>query len=328
MKKLLYFLLVIIHCVVLLNCKKPEINIETVPPSQSIGRTYNGIVNDDAVRIRAEPSLEGAIAGRLDQGMSVEVHGRSQDRMFLDGYDSYWLKISKDNIEGWVYGAYINLVDLQYSQLPVLSTVKQAGKINLNYTLQNMVEQDWIQKEKETLRLQSPRFAVCSIEDYYKSIVNVFNRKQSLRPFFLNTQMVGHSFRSQFFYYSASVMCDYIQTSYSDNLSISPLYMNSETSGTFLIYGFKKMPEFQDVEIATMLINIKKTGNGTFGPLGGKTVIDFITLNPYTEEEQKIVFSWVTDYYLDMVSAPVYKDPSPLLQMFLDDGIKLPTGDY
>jgi len=104
--------------------------------------------------------------------------------------------------------------------------------------------------------------------------------------------------------------------------------MNSETSGTFLIYGFKKMPEFQSVKIATMLINLKKLGDVKFAPLSGKTVIDFITFNAYSEEEQKIDFNWITDYYLDMVSAPAYKNPSPLLQMFLDDGIKLPSGDY
>ena len=208
--------------------------------SQSNSVSYNAIVNDNAVRTRSEPSLDGTIVGRLDQGMRVKVYGRTQERMYLDGYNSYWLKISSDNTEGWAYGAFINLTDTQYTRLPVLSNKKQAGVINLNYSLQSMSGQDWIRKEKETLRLQSGRFAVCSIEDYYKSIVNAFNKQQSLRPFFMNTQMVGHSHRSLFFYFSSSSMCDYIQTSYSDNLSISPLYMNSETSGAFLIYGFKK----------------------------------------------------------------------------------------
>jgi hypothetical protein len=298
------------------------------PFSQANSVNYNGIVNDNAVRIRAEPSLDGTIVGRLDRGMSVKVYGRTQNSMFLAGYNSYWLKISKDNSEGWAYGAFVNLTDTQYTLLPVLSNKKQESVIDLNYTLQGMSRQAWIQKEKETLGFQSERFAVCSIEDYYKSIVNVFNKQQSLRPFFLNTQMVGHSFRRSFFYFSSSDICDYIQTSYSDNLSISPLYMNSEESGTFLIYGFKKMPEFQAVKIATLLINIKKTGDANFTPLSGKTMIDFITLNAYSEEEQKTVFSWVTDYYLDMVSAPAYKEPSPLLRMFLNDEMELPSGDY
>jgi len=81
---------------------------------------YNGIVNDNAVRIRAEPSLDGAILGRLDQGMAVRVYGRTQERMFLDGYDSYWININVDNINGWAYGAYIDLIDAQNDSLPVL----------------------------------------------------------------------------------------------------------------------------------------------------------------------------------------------------------------
>jgi hypothetical protein len=82
----------------------------------------NAIVNDNAVRIRDQPTLEGKIIVQLNQGMSVTVLGRSQERMFLEGYDSYWLRIKKDDIEGWVYGAYIDLLDTQYESLLVLST--------------------------------------------------------------------------------------------------------------------------------------------------------------------------------------------------------------
>jgi len=145
---------------------------------------YTGIVNDNAVRIREQPSIESTVSGQLNQGLTVTVLGRSEKRMFLDGYDSYWLKIKTDSTEGWAYGAFINLTDTQYTLLPVLSNKMQVGVIDLNYTLQDMNEQEWIQKEKETLRLQSSRFPVYSVEDLYKSIVNTFNKQQSLRPFF------------------------------------------------------------------------------------------------------------------------------------------------
>ena len=145
---------------------------------------HTTVVNDNTVRIRVEPSLDSTIIGQLDRGIVVRVYGRTQNRMFSDGYDSFWLKISKDDTEGWVYGAFINLTDTQYTLLPVLSNKMQVGVIDLNYTLQDMNEQEWIQKEKETLRLQSSRFPVYSVEDLYKSIVNTFNKQQSLRPFF------------------------------------------------------------------------------------------------------------------------------------------------
>jgi len=59
----------------------------------------------------------------------VFIHFRSLKHIFfllfviviLGGYDSYWLKIKDDNVDGWVYGAYIDLLDIQYVP-PVLST--------------------------------------------------------------------------------------------------------------------------------------------------------------------------------------------------------------
>jgi hypothetical protein len=79
---------------------------------------YNGIVNDNAVRIRDKPSIEGTVVGQFNKGTSVTVFGRSQERIFLEGYNSYWLKVRKDNTDGWVYGAYIDLIDTQYDLLP------------------------------------------------------------------------------------------------------------------------------------------------------------------------------------------------------------------
>jgi hypothetical protein len=70
------------------------------------------------VRIREQPSFEGTVVGQLNKGMPVTVFGRSKERMFLEGHDSYWLKIKTDNIDGWVYGAYIDLIDTQYDVLP------------------------------------------------------------------------------------------------------------------------------------------------------------------------------------------------------------------
>jgi hypothetical protein len=88
-----------------------------------------GTVNDITVRVRNRPLLNATIVGQLDKGMTVPVIGRSQNR--FGSQDSFWLKIRNDNIEGWVYGAYIdiNLTNDQYDLLPVFFIYTESGFI-------------------------------------------------------------------------------------------------------------------------------------------------------------------------------------------------------
>jgi hypothetical protein len=279
---------------------------------------YNGIVNDNSVRIRNRPSLEGGIIGRLDQRMSVTVLGRSQDRMFLEGYDSYWLKIKKDNVEGWTYGAYINLTNSRYDTLPIVSYNKFNVKVDLNYS-RDLPDDDLKQKEKEAIKLQSDRFYSCSIQEFYDSIVNEFRQQKSLRPFFLNTSMIGYTERDVFFYLSSSTLCEYIQASYSDNISISPLNIHDKNSATFMISGFKKISGFSGPRITAIAINIKKIESNSFAPLNGKTVVDFVILTPNTAE---LDFGGDSDKFYNFLtsssSIQIYLRYSPILRMILE----------
>jgi len=287
--------------------------------SQANSVNYNGIVNDNAVRIRDTPSLGAKIVGQLNQGMSVTVLGRSQNRMFLDGCDSYWLKIKKDNTEGWSYGAYINLLDSQYDTLSVLSANGYVGAVDLNYS-RNLPTNELIQKERDTLRLQATRFSNCSIKEYYDAIVKAFIQQQSLRPFFLNTQWVGVTETDRFIILSSSTLSDYIQASYSDNITIGPLIIKNETSASFVINGFRKRSDFSGFQTASVAINIKKIKDTRFSPLNGKTIIDYVSICPYSAEDF-IKQSWGDiNYFYSFMTSGTFHDGrySNLLQMILD----------
>ena len=124
-----------------------------------------------------------------------------------------------------------------------------------------------------------------SLQEYYNAIVRVFNQQQSLRPFFMNTQMVGFTETCHFFYLSSSSLSDYIQSSYVDNITISPLILLNETSASFVINGFEQVSTFTSFPIKAIAVNIKKIENTSFAPLNGKTVIDFIAFSPYSKED-------------------------------------------
>jgi len=313
------------HILTYLSTEQPNvISNDNNNSTSPVNRHYIGIVNDNAVRIREQPSIESIVSGQLNQGLTVTVLGRSEKRMFLDGYDSYWLKIKTDNTEGWVYGAFINLTNSQYDSLPVLSFNNSIGSIDLNY-LRDLSTiytfRTLIQKEIETLEFQEIFFLNCSIEEFYNSIVSIFNKQQNLRPFFLNTHQLGITETSRFMVLNSSLLCDYIQSSYSDNITISPLLFNDNNiSSSFVIYGFKKKAVFTGIEIKAITINIKRIENTNFFPLDKKTIIDFIIISPYSLEDFIDMSSDIDYFFSFMTGFSSSNIPrSDILQMILGE---------
>jgi uncharacterized protein (UPF0297 family) len=49
----------------------------------------HGIVNDNHIRVRDSPGLDGSIIGSLSKGDKAYILGRSKNRMYLDGFDSF-----------------------------------------------------------------------------------------------------------------------------------------------------------------------------------------------------------------------------------------------
>ena len=290
------------------------ISLNSLLNAQENYKTYNGVINDNIVGIRAEPFLDSSIIGYLNKGDSVKIYGRSFNRMYLNGNDSYWLRIQINKIEGWAYGAYINLTDFQYDSLPILSENDFIQQINLNYS-RNLPLSDLMEMEKEMLTLQSNQFVITNIKDFYNSFVNLFNNNQSLRPFFPNTNEIGYTERSVFFYLSSSLLCDYIQTSYIDGIKISPLNIHNDDSAAFLIYGFRKNPVFTNVNITGLVINIKKIKDNNFKPFNNKVIIDWIILTPDILESSVPGSNEIHEY---LTSMPILFRKSNILYMILD----------
>ena len=276
--------------------------------SAAVIEQINGITNSNGVFIREDPSLDAAVIGRFEKGILFTVLGRSSDRMFLNGYDSFWLRVKTDDVEGWAYGAYVNLLNSQYETLPVLSDVKQMGIVDLNWS-RKLPEHELIQKEREAIVLQSDRFMDISIKDFYDAIVSAFNQQKSLRPFFLNTQQAGIFETDSHFYISSSSLSDYIQASYVDNITIGPLITTREKSASFVINGFKKKSTITGIKIGAIAVNIRRINSTSFIPLEGKTVIDRIGFSPESAEDF-IERSWGDADRFNAVTADSVENPS------------------
>ena len=72
---------------------------------------WYGYVNDNRVRVRNSPGLNGDILMVVDKGIEVQVRERSAEPETIDGESWYWYKIHGDMIDGWIYGKYLERIN-------------------------------------------------------------------------------------------------------------------------------------------------------------------------------------------------------------------------
>lgn len=72
--------------------------------------TYTGTINDNRVRLRTEPNLNGETLDYLNSGDKVKITDRSEDTQKIDDMESYWYKVeTADGKTGWVYGWFVDV---------------------------------------------------------------------------------------------------------------------------------------------------------------------------------------------------------------------------
>jgi murein DD-endopeptidase MepM/ murein hydrolase activator NlpD len=79
---------------------------EVVPDRITVGKTF--YVNTSELPIRDEPSNFGTPISVLTVGETVEVIDKKRFVEVNNGIKSSWVKVSIDNTEGWVYGAFLS----------------------------------------------------------------------------------------------------------------------------------------------------------------------------------------------------------------------------
>lgn len=78
-----------------------------------IGQFYGKLarINTDILRLRSLPSLEGEIIGRMVQDTRVKIIRRSINKFKVgDMYDYWYLIKTENNLNGWCYGAFIEIL--------------------------------------------------------------------------------------------------------------------------------------------------------------------------------------------------------------------------
>ena len=87
-----------------------------------------GIANASGVRVRENANLQSETIGTLTAGEELEVVDRSGTKVSVGDRNEYWYRVRRgaDGLDGWVYGAYID-VDRDQPE-PVPTSTVPAGK--------------------------------------------------------------------------------------------------------------------------------------------------------------------------------------------------------
>ncbi len=98
------------------------ITFESAPYDECTKTTYHrftnpnkikskGYVTDDNVRIRAEPSTNGTVYGKVNRNTKVYILDKLKIST-ADGKDNYWFQIQIDNYPiCWIFGEYIKIIE-------------------------------------------------------------------------------------------------------------------------------------------------------------------------------------------------------------------------
>lgn len=246
-------------------------------------QAITGIVNDDSVRIRETPGLNGKVLGKLNKNTSVIILGRTDKRDFISGNDSYWLHIRAGEEISWIYGAYVNIIDGNYQNLPVKASLSQGEFTDITNN-DFSSEKNWLVRQLSILENYYHDYKknnINSVMQLYDVIKRNINEKKNIQPLFLSYIETGVVETSRFGVMRSSQITDFLQENYVNDLVISPLYMHSEDTGFFWISGFTKNASFTGIEIEVLGFSIHNIKKSDLELLKGKVVIDDIIISPY-----------------------------------------------
>jgi uncharacterized protein YgiM (DUF1202 family) len=68
---------------------------------------YDGILNDNNVNIRTEPSIKSSVIDRLNKGNKVHINNTNEERISINNLVDYWYYINNQK-PGWIFGYYVD----------------------------------------------------------------------------------------------------------------------------------------------------------------------------------------------------------------------------
>jgi len=94
-------------------CEKQEQIRPIQLPATSVLKVQTtwAVINAPHLRLREMPSNASRVIRYLKEGFVLEIISKSGTLETLEGEENYWYQITFDGLNGWVFGAYLDLYD-------------------------------------------------------------------------------------------------------------------------------------------------------------------------------------------------------------------------
>jgi hypothetical protein len=97
----------------LLGCgPRPAAERIDLPPTPVLSiRTNWAVVNSPFLRLRQEPLAGSGVLAHIRRGAVLEVLSRTDQKEIIEDASAYWYQVSYAGLRGWVFGAFLEIVD-------------------------------------------------------------------------------------------------------------------------------------------------------------------------------------------------------------------------
>ncbi len=92
--------------------RRQQVERIDLPPTPVLSiRSTWAVVTSPFLRLRSEPLADASVLAHIRRGAVLEVLSRTDRREELEQASSYWYQVSYEGVRGWVFGAFLEIVD-------------------------------------------------------------------------------------------------------------------------------------------------------------------------------------------------------------------------
>jgi len=113
-KKIVFYITILILTTVFSGCgKKSDEPLQVELPSTPVltVRTSWAVISSSHLRLRERPSVESNAVTTLWKNNVLEIISRDEVKQTVEGHNGYWYRVAYDGLQGWVFGAYLELFE-------------------------------------------------------------------------------------------------------------------------------------------------------------------------------------------------------------------------
>ena len=78
-----------------------------------------GVVDTNYLRLRADPTQTAEVLAGLTKGTVLKILSATEKKETVEDETDYWYRVSLEGLEGWVFGAYLEIVESQSRALEI-----------------------------------------------------------------------------------------------------------------------------------------------------------------------------------------------------------------